>query len=126
MGQVGSTSTSSSRKRRVAVRFIVVALAAAIASAALIGTGVLHITSSAREAGCYREEVPIYTSPHDRDGDGIDDQADILAALSTMLPRDLATGARTTHPGIPMTGTGCARTWLPSPCVMRDTICSHW
>lgn len=88
MGQVGSTSTSSSRKRRVAVRFIVVALAAAIASAALIGTGVLNITSSARPAGCYREEVPIYTSPHDRDGDGLDDQADILAgALNYVATR---------------------------------------
>lgn len=55
----------------------VVALAAA---GVLVGTGRLCITSATRPESQYAGELPAYTSSSDIDGDGLDDQSDILAA----------------------------------------------
>lgn len=70
-----------SHRRRIVVCAIAVALVAVAALlAALVGVGALNITSASRPQDLYRETVDAYVSPADRDGDGIDDQADILDA----------------------------------------------
>ena len=66
-------------KRRLAVAAVFAAAAVAVACAlALIATGYVGITSAVRPPDRYGTAAPAYQSPSDRDGDGIDDQTDIL------------------------------------------------
>lgn len=57
---------------------VVTILGVAAFVAALIGCGRLNITSAERPADRYAEAHRLPVSSSDRDGDGIDDQADIL------------------------------------------------
>ena len=66
-------------RHRLAVAAVLAAAAVAAACAlALIATGYVGITSAVRPPDRYGAAVPTYQSPYDRDGDGIDDQTDIL------------------------------------------------
>ena len=56
----------------------VAALALAAVLAFLVAAGQLCITSAARPPDRFAGEIPVRVSPADRDGDGIDDQTDIL------------------------------------------------
>ena len=82
-------------KGRAHTRWIVGAAIGAVCvvaavCAALIGTGQLCITSAARPQDRYGDDIPAYASASDCDGDGIDDQTDILQnalAYVQMRPR---------------------------------------
>lgn len=70
-------------KGRAHTRWIVGAAIGAVCvvaavCAVLIGTGQLCITSAARPQDRYGDDIPAYASASDCDGDGIDDQTDIL------------------------------------------------
>lgn len=79
------------RRRALVVAVVVLVCAAAVAAlAAAIGTGSVNITSAARPPDLYAGSVPTRASPYDHDGDGINDQEDILrGALSYVASRPL-------------------------------------
>ena len=68
------------RRRRVAIVVCLVLVAVALAAFLLVP---YQRTSTARPADAYAGEIPQFASAIDADGDGVDDQADILqSALS--------------------------------------------
>ena len=77
------------RKRWFAVATVLaMVVVAAACGLALIATGNVGITSAVRPADRYGAVVPAYQSPGDRDGDGVDDQSDILeSALAYVQTR---------------------------------------
>lgn len=77
------------RKRRFAVAAVLaMVVVAAACGLVLIATGNVGITSAVRPADRYGAAVPAYQSPRDRDGDGVDDQSDILeSALAYVQTR---------------------------------------
>ena len=75
------------RRLILAVLAGTVALALA-AGVTLVATGNLCITSTVRPADAFTGSIPRYTAPSDRDGDGVDDQTDVLeGALAYVATR---------------------------------------
>lgn len=68
-------------KERLKKNIALVCLGAAfivVTGFAIIKLGVLQHMSAERLEDRYAQEIATYTSEHDEDGDGIDDQTDIL------------------------------------------------
>jgi uncharacterized protein YijF (DUF1287 family) len=65
------------RKRKVILPIVILAACALICAAAVFFFRYQH-TSSARPSDQYAGNIPQFHSTHDEDGDGIDDQTDIL------------------------------------------------
>ena len=57
-----------------------------------------------------------YTSAVDKDGDGVDDQTDILQSAWEYLATKPKYKSKYTARAIPTTNTACARMWWPSDC----------
>ena len=86
MMEAGERPSMKHVRRRalfVAVAVFVCAATAVAALAVAIGSGCINITSTARPPDHYAGIIPAHASPVDHDGDGVDDQEDILrGALS--------------------------------------------
>ncbi|MDO4437698.1 MAG: DUF1287 domain-containing protein [Coriobacteriaceae bacterium] len=68
------------KRARIGLMLLAVCVAAIAVTCVLVGTGRLCITSAARPENRSSFDLPAYTSSNDQDGDGVDDQPDILAA----------------------------------------------
>lgn len=66
------------RRRLIAFTCALVAVLFLGGAVALVATGNLCITSAARPDDAFEGTIPCYTASTDADGDGIDDQTDIL------------------------------------------------
>lgn len=65
-------------RRRALIACFAVVVVVFVCLAASVATGAACITSAARPADRFTGSIPRYRSQRDRDGDGIDDQTDIL------------------------------------------------
>lgn len=76
--RMGHSGTPGRRRRLFVAIAVGVAIAIVAGLFALVATGAVSITSAARPQDRFAGTVSRYESPSDRDGDGIDDQTDIL------------------------------------------------
>lgn len=75
-------------RRRALIACFAVVVVVFVCLAASVATGAACITSAARPADRFTGSIPRYRSQRDRDGDGIDDQTDILdSALAYVQTR---------------------------------------
>lgn len=113
------------RKRHVRRVFVLLACIAAVLVLALLFLPRYQQPSTQRPPDRYAGAIEQLCSAADADGDGTDDQTDILQGALAYVGTYPKSRAATTRAATRMTATESARTWWPSRCGTPATTCGN-